>query len=247
MAWLRIDDRLAMSVKVRGLVEEGVRGPRAKAQRNEALGHWLQILSWVAGEGSDGFVTADIVEEYGTDATTARLLRARYGRAPLLHRRDEHGRPASCPCLADRNWPADYDYAVHDYLDRNPSRSENDVHKAKARELRDPKLKAAVAARDGDMCRYCGVATRLADKRGELGRNVRPRRPGDRRRREQPCRRVPRLQPAQGPPHPRAGRDGAPAGPRPHRRGCGLATGFRTVSKPDSERIQVRTQIRSKS
>jgi 5-methylcytosine-specific restriction endonuclease McrA len=169
MPWLRIDDRLAMSVKVRGLVDDGVTGERAKDQRNATLGHWLQILTWVAGERTDGYVTTDVVREYGTRATTARLLRARFDRAPLLHQRGADGSPPPCPCLDGRVWPADFAYAIHDYLDRNPSRAENDVHRAKKRELRDAKLKRAVRDRDHDRCRYCGKTCKPSDRVSDDG------------------------------------------------------------------------------
>lgn len=169
MPWLRIDDRLAMSIKIRGLVDDGATGARAKDQRNATLGHWLQILAWVAGERTDGFVPADVVDEYGTKATTARLLRARYGRAALLHQRGPDGSPPACACLDGRRWPPDFDYAIHDYLDRNPSRSENDVHRAKRRELRDPALKRQVRDRDRDRCRYCGKHCKYSDRVSDDG------------------------------------------------------------------------------
>ncbi|MFD2763939.1 HNH endonuclease [Micromonospora eburnea] len=162
--WLRIDDKLITSVKIRGLVDDGATGVRATEQRCATIGHWLQIVTWVAGAGTDGFVPADVVDEYGTKATTARLLRARYGRAPLLHVRNPDGTTPACPCLDGRTWHADYAYAVHDYLDRNPSRSENDVHRAKKRELRDAKLKRQVRDRDRDRCRYCGRLCKHSDR-----------------------------------------------------------------------------------
>lgn len=169
MSWWKGDDRLAMSVKVRGLADPGVTGDRAKRQRNEALGHWTQIISWVAGERTDGFVTADIVELFGTTESTARLLRARFDRQPLLHARGRDGKAPDCPCLEGRSWPADYEYALHDYLDRNPSRGENDVHRAKKAELRDAKLKHAVRDRDRDRCRYCGKECRFTDRVSDDG------------------------------------------------------------------------------
>ena len=70
--WLRIDDKLITSVKIRGLVDDGATGARAREQRCATLGHWLQIVTWVAGAGTDGFVPADVVQDYGTAATTAR-------------------------------------------------------------------------------------------------------------------------------------------------------------------------------
>ncbi|MEU0081382.1 HNH endonuclease [Micromonospora tulbaghiae] len=156
-----------MSVKVRGLADPGATGQRAKKQRAEALGVWVQVLSWVSGERSDGFLTEDILDLFGWEEANERLMRARYGRAPLLHRRADGER---CECMTGRAWVDDYDYLIHDYLDRNPSRSENDVHKAKARELKDSKLKAAVAERDHNICRYCGKTCAPSDRRSDDGR-----------------------------------------------------------------------------
>jgi hypothetical protein len=166
MPWGRIDDRLAMSVKIRGLVDPGATGLRAKKQRAESLGVWSQLLSWASGERSDGFVTADILDLFGWDEANARLLRARFDRAPLLHRRTDG---EACECMAGRTWVDDYEYLIHDYLDRNPSRSENDVHRAKSRELKDPRLKHAVRQRDRDLCRYCGKLCRHSDRKSDDG------------------------------------------------------------------------------
>ncbi|HET6290997.1 MAG TPA: HNH endonuclease [Amycolatopsis sp.] len=169
MPWARLDDRMAMSVKVRGLADQGATGDKATDQRNAALGHFMQLLTWASGERSDGFVTVDIVDLFGTAASTKRLLRAKYGRAPLLHQLDENGNPPECPCLDGREWKADFEYLIHDFLDRNPSRAENDVHKAKNRELRDPKLKEAVRVRDADTCRYCGKFCKFSDRVSDDG------------------------------------------------------------------------------
>jgi hypothetical protein len=146
-----------------------VTGDRAKDQRNAALGHFIQLLAWVGGEGTDGFVTTDAVEMYGTTASAARLLRAKFERSPLLHQLDENGKPPSCACLEGRTWKKDFDYLIHDYLDRNPSKSEGDVHKAKARELRNKPLKEAVRLRDRDICRYCGELCKHSDRSSDAG------------------------------------------------------------------------------
>ncbi len=163
MAWLRLDDKLPLSVKVHGLADPGARASTAIRQRNEALGHWALILAHCGAEGTDGFLPAGIVEGYGTPASLGRLLRPTFDRAPLLHRRGE-----TCDCLAERRWPAGAAYAMHDFLDRNPSRAETDVARAKKRELRDPELKAAVRRRDAGRCRYCGVEVNWNARRGPL-------------------------------------------------------------------------------
>jgi 5-methylcytosine-specific restriction endonuclease McrA len=165
--WGRIDDRLAMSVKIRGLADAGAQGDRALAQRCEALGAWTQILSWVSGERSDGFFTEDIARLFARREALDRLLRGQYGRAPLVHRRQD---AEACECFEGRQWPPGWDYLVHDYLDRNPSRQENDVHRAKSRELKDSALKTRIARRDLDRCRYCGRQCKPSDRRSDDGR-----------------------------------------------------------------------------
>lgn len=164
MPWVKLDDKLPMSVKIRGLADPGARGDRATAQRNEALGHWTQLLAWVGAERTDGFLTADVATMYGTQASLNRLLRGVFGRAALLHRRGD-----TCPCLDGRKWPDGAEYAIHDYLERNPSRAENDVNRAQRRELRDRELREVVRRRDGDRCRYCGKAVRWNDRRSADG------------------------------------------------------------------------------
>jgi 5-methylcytosine-specific restriction endonuclease McrA len=162
--WVKLDDKLPMSVKVRGLADPEARGDRATAQRNEALGHWTQLLAWVGAERTDGFLTADVAALYGTTASLRRLLRGVFGRSALLHSRGD-----LCPCLEGRKWPDGAAYAIHDYLDRNPSRAENDVAKAQRRELRDRELREQVRRRDADQCRYCGKAVRWNDRRSPEG------------------------------------------------------------------------------
>lgn len=166
--WLRIDDMLNSNIKIRGLVDDGVTGERAISQRNESAGHWLALLV-AASQGTDGFLTADMVQSLGTKATTARLTRARFGRQPLVHARGPAGELPECRCLTDRVWHDGFDYALHDFLDRNPSKSENDVQRAKSGELRNSKLKHAVRLRDQDTCRYCGKFCQSADRRSDDG------------------------------------------------------------------------------
>jgi hypothetical protein len=166
--WLRIDDMLNSNIKIRGLVDDNVTGERAITQRNETVGHWLALLV-AAAQGTDGFLTADMVHSTGTKATTARLTRARFGRQPLMHELEPDGSAPACACLADRQWHDGFAYALHDFLDRNPSKNENDVQRAKKAELRNSKLKHAVRLRDRDQCRYCGVACDFADRRSDQG------------------------------------------------------------------------------
>lgn len=157
--WLKIHDGLPFDPKVILL-------GKTKAEVNEAIGMATRVWAWCAQQRTDGFVPGAVVEAIGTPAALKRLTRAVFDRRPMLHRR---GEGADCTCLKGRPWPAGADYLVHDYLDRNPSREENDVRRAKLRELKDPVLKAAVRARDGDRCRYCGEPVNWSDHRSGRG------------------------------------------------------------------------------
>lgn len=157
--WLKVHDGLPFDPKVLLL-------GRTKTEVNEAIGMATRIWAWCAQQRTDGFVPGSIVESIGTPAALRRLVRPTFDRRPFLHRR---GLGEDCRCLRGRGWPDGADYLVHDWLDRNPSRDENDVHRAKQRERKDPALKAAVRRRDGDRCRYCGVDVNWADHRSGRG------------------------------------------------------------------------------
>lgn len=64
-------------------------------------------------------------------------------------------------------------YAIHDYLQYQPSRDEVEKGRAEARRRSamnaDPELRRALRARDGDNCRYCGTTVNWRDRRGPNG------------------------------------------------------------------------------
>lgn len=157
--WLKIHDGLPFDPKVLLL-------GKTKAEVNEAIGMATRVWAWCAQQRTDGFVPASVVEAIGSPQALKRLCRPVFNRRPLLHRR---GLGDDCGCLKGRPWPEGAEYLVHDFLDRNPSREENDVNRAKARELKDKALKTAVRERDGDRCRYCGLAVNFADHRSASG------------------------------------------------------------------------------
>ena len=101
-----------------------------------------------------------LTDGYLTDQTALRYCRGRRGvldrlctpvleRPPLVHRRGDE-----CDCLGDA-WIDGFDYRVHAFLRRNPSRAEYNRNRAQKADLRDARLKAMVYARDGGSCRYC--------------------------------------------------------------------------------------------
>ncbi|AIJ26380.1 HNH endonuclease [Amycolatopsis methanolica] len=153
MPWLRTDDVEYDDVLVR-------------AVGNAAYGAVQRMKLYCSAQRTDGWIPADKAREIASRAELRALTEMRVAdRGPFLH---QHG--DECRCLEGRDWPAELGgFYVHGFLDRNPSRSENDVHKAKRRELRDPQLKAAVRARDGSRCRYCGIEVRWQDRKTPAG------------------------------------------------------------------------------
>jgi 5-methylcytosine-specific restriction endonuclease McrA len=120
---------------------------------------------YASAQRTNGWIPAWKARELATPRELAALTTIRStGRAPMLHHPDDE-----CACLDDKAWPAEGGYWAHDFLDRNPSRAENDVQRAKARELKDKTLRHAVKQRDGDRCRYCGHPVRWADRKTGAG------------------------------------------------------------------------------
>lgn len=151
MPWLRIDD-------------QAVFAPKVMALGNEAFGALVRIAGYAAAHTTNGWIPTEVVHVIAKPATLKKLLTVKAnGRSVPLHRPDDE-----CSCLEDVEWPLEGGYWVHDYLDRNPSKKEHDVHKAKKRELGDRELRVQVAERDGNACRYCGVVVPFADNKSAL-------------------------------------------------------------------------------
>jgi 5-methylcytosine-specific restriction endonuclease McrA len=159
MAWLRLDDGLDNDPIILNIA-------RSRADAMRILGSLTGMMLYAARHLTDGFLPELIVREH----LRSKRLREAFthppgGGTPLLHRRGD-----TCECLDGRLWPATgADYAIHHYLQSNPTRGEYDVQRAKQAELRDRELLAAVRRRDGDCCRYCGTKTRWADRRSGAG------------------------------------------------------------------------------
>jgi hypothetical protein len=100
MPWFVIDDNSHMH-------------PKFVAAKNAALGLWVRAGGYAAQHLTDGIVPGVIAKMYGTPAQVRSLVAV-----GLWH---EHGHTCSHPKCPR---PAKGDYAIHDYLDYNPTRAE---------------------------------------------------------------------------------------------------------------------------
>ncbi len=122
---------------------------KVQALSRAARGLLADVLSYCGDAKKDGYIPTFALSQLrcsAQDADFRALIRA-----GLIHRSTD-----TCVCLTKRDfvWPGK-GYVVHDWLDYNPSRDENEVERAKRAELRDSALRAAVRARDLSRCRYC--------------------------------------------------------------------------------------------
>jgi HNH endonuclease len=64
-------------------------------------------------------------------------------------------------------------FQVHDYLQWNPTKevelANREYDRLRVALNRDPDIRVALRARDGDQCRYCGVAVKWTDRKGPTG------------------------------------------------------------------------------
>lgn len=152
MVWLRKND-------------VGYDEPLTLAVGNAAYGAQVRMEQWASTHRTNGWIPEQKAREIASRAELKRLMTAYVDLGKPLH---EHG--DDCLCLKDHDWSPDRGgFWLHDFLKGNPSRAENDVHRAKARELKDKELRAAVKRRDGDLCRYCGITVKWADRKTAEG------------------------------------------------------------------------------
>lgn len=124
------------------------------AAREDALqAAYCRLQAAASHIRSDGWLTrAQALRECRGRVQVLDRLAARVlaDRAPRLHR------PADqCECLEGVDWRDGYDFVIHGFLKRNPSKAENKRHRAQLADLRDARLKQQVYGRDGGCCRYC--------------------------------------------------------------------------------------------
>lgn len=159
MTWLRLDDGFDNDPALLHVA-------RTRGEADRVLGIVTAMMLYCARHLTDGFLPRLVVVEHVRSAALlAKLTAAGQDTPGLLHPRG-----STCECLDGRDWPpTGGDYAVHHYLKSNPTRAEHDVNRAKAAELRNRELLAAVRARDGLLCRYCGTSVSHSDRRGARG------------------------------------------------------------------------------
>ncbi|WP_406337341.1 hypothetical protein [Streptomyces sp. NBC_00649] len=95
--------------------------PKMIAAGNAALGLWLKAGAYASRQLTDGIVPGGVAKMYGSKPQVAKLVAA-----GLWH---EHGHTCPHPKCAQ---PAPGDYAIHDYLEYNPTRAK--VQDRKSRE-----------------------------------------------------------------------------------------------------------------
>lgn len=145
------------------LTDTAAFAPKVLALGNAAYGALTRMFSWACQQRTDGWLPAEVARLIvDRPAQLKQLLTVKAnGRGTPLHRPGDE-----CACLEDKAWPPGDGYWLHDFLDSNPSRAENDVHRSKRREMGDRELRRLVRERDGNACRYCGVVVSTAVHRG---------------------------------------------------------------------------------
>jgi hypothetical protein len=154
--WWRGDDGFDENPKVRR-----VRRTHPEKRRDAAaVGLWFQACTWSARNKTDGFVPEEILETFDDhwEKIIARLVEVT---GPSGHGMLEGPETVN----------GELGYWVHDFLDFNDSREEQerDAHANRMRvELqRDVALVTAIKRRDKDRCRYCGCQVNWRARRGK--------------------------------------------------------------------------------
>lgn len=158
--WLRTSDNFASDPVILNVV-------RNRGEKTRVLGWVFELMLYAASHGTDGYLPEIMFREVVPSARWREILTAPPGGGTaIIHRRGD-----KCPCMINPvEWPETAaDFYLHHYLASNPSREETDVARAKAAELRDSELRAAVRHRDKGRCRYCEVKVRWSDRRSAQG------------------------------------------------------------------------------
>ncbi len=143
MTWFKIDDKLHAHPKWWSL------SPDAKAL-------WTTAGAWSASYKTDGLIGTVQLE----------IL------APQVGLSLGKTKKAAAELVEARMWVVEegVGFRFHQWTEFNPLRAtlEKDaaIEQERQRIQRDPELKAAIRARDGDLCRYCGCQVDFAARRG---------------------------------------------------------------------------------
>ena len=113
---------------------------------------WANLMSKASLTKGNGYLTKATALEAcrGRKKVLDLMTRSVLERPPRLHRKGDE-----CECLAGSEWVEGYEYRLHQFLKRNPSKKEYDRNRAQKADLRDKPLRELVYARDGGCCRYC--------------------------------------------------------------------------------------------
>lgn len=152
MAWLKIDDGICEHRKTDDLLRE------KPVIGMAAFGLHVLCLAYCAKYLTDGFVDEKWVVRRLSDSGIVGKRRA--GVLQLL---TECGQWEK----AEGGW------MIHGYLDHNPSADEvarlRGVDRFRKELTRDQELIGRIRDRDGDNCRYCGVAVNWKDRKSSVG------------------------------------------------------------------------------
>lgn len=119
--------------------------PEIDAVGTGAAGLYSRCGSYIADRQTDGFIPTARARMYGTPEWIGRLVEVG------LWAVEEHG------------------FRDTRYFPLNKPKAEIDLIKARRAEARDPLTIKAVRARDGSLCRYCGIKVNWSDRRGRNG------------------------------------------------------------------------------
>lgn len=145
MTWFKVDDSL-------------INHPKWLIVGLHARALWVQAGIWSAGQLTDGRVDKALLDYI------AACAKIPTGKA----------KAAAAELVAARLWEdTDTAWVFHDWAEHQPSRTEVLTRRNKVARKRklyeDRELLRQVRARDGDVCRYCGIDVKWRDRKGTTG------------------------------------------------------------------------------
>jgi hypothetical protein len=103
---------------------------------------YVDLMSKASHLKTNGYLTHALALQYcGHKRVLDALTRSVLDRPPRLHRRGDE-----CECLAGAEWIDGYEYRLHAFLKRNPSKREYDRNRAQKADLRSSTTGTAAAA-----------------------------------------------------------------------------------------------------